>query len=184
MKKVTFKKYDQGQIQLFPPRLDERIGENHPVRLINSIVDDLHLTDLIKQYQAGGTSPYNPRMLLKVVFYAYMNNVYSCRKIAKCLDENIHYMWLSGGQYPSFSTINRFRSERLKNQINQLFTQVVFMLVDLGQISLDVSYIDGTKLESVANKYTFVWQKSIEKTKQNWVIKFCRNIVNEQRMCQ
>ncbi len=57
------------------------------------------------------------------------------------------------------------------------------MLVDLGQISLDVSYIDGTKLESVANKYTFVWQKSIEKTKQNWVIKFCRNIVNEQRMC-
>lgn len=165
MKKVTFKKYDQGQIQLFPPRLDERIGKNHPVRLINSIVDDLDLTDLIKQYQAGGTSPYNPRMLLKVVFYAYMNNIYSCRKIAKCLDENIHYMWLSGGQYPSFSTINRFRSERLKNQINQLFTQVVFMLVDLGQISLDVSYIDGTKLESVANKYTFVWRKSVEKNK-------------------
>ena len=53
MKKVTFKKYDQGQIQLFPSRLDERIGENHPVRLINSIVDNLDLTDLIKQYQTG-----------------------------------------------------------------------------------------------------------------------------------
>lgn len=165
MKKVTFKKYEQGQIQLFPARLDERIGENHPVRLINSIVDDLDLTDLIKQYESGGTSPYNPRMLLKVVFYAYMNNVYSCRKISKCLDENIHYMWLSGGQYPSFSTVNRFRSERLKKHINRLFSQVVLMLVDMGQVSLDVSYIDGTKLESVANKYTFVWRKSVEKNK-------------------
>ena len=96
-----------------------------------------------------------------------MNNVYSCRKTAKCLDENINYMWLSGGQYPSFSTINRFRSERLKNHINQLFSQVVLMLVDMGQISLDVSYIDGTKLESVANKYSFVWRKSVEKNKDH-----------------
>ena len=76
MEKVNFKKYDQGQISLFPARLDERIGDNHAVRLINSIVDQLDLTDLIKQYETGGTNPYNPRMLLKVVFYAYMNKIY------------------------------------------------------------------------------------------------------------
>ena len=138
MKKIRFKSYDQSQLQLFPSRLDERISEKHPVRLINSIVDDLDLRQLVKSYKQIGCSPYSPRMLLKVVFYAYMNNIYSCRKIAKALDENVHFMWLSGKQYPSFSTINRFRSERLKNQINTLFKQVVLLLVDMGQISLNV----------------------------------------------
>ena len=104
-------------------------------------------------------------MLLKVVFYAYMNNIYSCRKIADILKYHVHYMWLSGQQSPSFSTINRFRSEHMKDCVNSLFVQVVKILVDLGQVSLDVQYIDGTKIESVANKYTFVWRKSTERNK-------------------
>ena len=104
-------------------------------------------------------------MLLKVVFYAYMNNIYSCRKIEDALKYHIHYMWLSGSQTPSFSTINRFRSEHLKDTVNKLFSQVVGLLVDMGQISLGEQYIDGTKMESVANKYTFVWKKTVEKNK-------------------
>lgn len=165
MSKVVFKSYNQGQISLFPSRLDERIPLDSPVRLINTIVDGLDLKELISTYESGGTTPYDPRMLLKVVFYAYMNNLYSCRRIGKALDENIHYMWLSGSQYPSYSTINRFRSEHLKSCINNLFVQVVMILVDMGQISLEVQYVDGTKIESVANKYTFVWRKTTEKNK-------------------
>ncbi|KAA6344174.1 hypothetical protein EZS27_008189 [termite gut metagenome] len=167
MSKVVFKSYDQGQTELFPSRLDGRIGVNSPVRLINSIVDKLEIGSLLESYCGGGTSAYHPRMLLKVVFYAYMNNVYSCRRIEDCLNQNIHYMWLSGSQYPSFSTINRFRSEHLKDRINSLFTQVVLMLVQMGQITLETQYVDGTKIESVSNKYTFVWKKSIEKNKAN-----------------
>ena len=72
---------------------------------------------------------------------------------------------LSGSQTPSFSTINRFRSEHLKDTVNKLFSQVVSLLVDMGQISLEEQYIDGTKMESVANKYTFVWKKTVEKNK-------------------
>lgn len=178
MSKAIFKDYNQGQLQLFPARLDERIGENHPVRLVNSVVDSLDLKELIDSYEPGGTSSYNPRMLLKVVFYAYMNNVYSCRKIAKCLEENVHYMWLSGSQYPSFSTVNRFRSERLKDCINKLFSQVVMLLVEMGYVSLEVSYIDGTKIESVANKYTFVWRKSVEKNKAKLQMKI-QSILNQ-----
>jgi transposase len=165
MANLAFKSYNQGQIELFPSRLDERIADNSPVRLINSIIDGLDLSAVFSTCEGGGTTAYHPRMLLKVVFYAYMNNVYSCRKIARLMEENIHYMWLSGSQYPSFNTINRFRSEHLKDSINSLFTQVVLLLVDLGQVSLEVSYIDGTKIESVANKYTFVWKKSVEKNK-------------------
>jgi transposase len=166
MPKLQFKFYNQGQLCLFPSRLDERIAEDSPVRLINRIVDGLDLTELIATYESGGTTPYHPRMLLKVVFYAYMNNIYSCRRIASMMEHHLHYMWLSGSQYPSYSTINRFRSEHMKDCVNRLFVQVVALLVDMGQVSLDVMYVDGTKIESVANKYTFVWRKSAERNKE------------------
>lgn len=165
--KIPFKDYNQGLLNLFPSRLDENIPEHSPVRMINQVVDQLDISSLYSTYQGGGTSSYHPRMLLKVLFYAYLNNIYSCRKIEKVMGENIHYMWLSGSQYPSFSTINRFRSEHVKDCINRLFVQVVEMLVELGYLSLEVQYIDGTKIESVANKYSFVWKKSIEHYKGN-----------------
>jgi transposase len=128
-------------------------------------VDGLDLTQLIASYESGGTTPYHPRMLLKVVFHAYMNNTYSCRRIASAMERDIHYMWLSGSQYPSFSTINRFRSEHIKDCVNQLFVQAVEVLVEMGQVRPDVQYIDGTRIESVASKYTFVWRKSTETNK-------------------
>jgi hypothetical protein len=104
-------------------------------------------------------------MMLKLILFAYLNNIYSCRKIEKQNLENIHYMWLTGMQEPDHNTINLFRSSRLKDTIHKIFTQVVFMLVDMGYLSLDVLYVDGTKLESRANRYTFVWRKTVEKNK-------------------
>ena len=77
-----------------------------------------------------------------------MNNIYSCRKIEDALKYNIHYMWLSGSQTPSFCTINRFRSEHMKNAVNKLSSQVVTLLVEMGQITLEEQYMDGTKIES------------------------------------
>lgn len=165
MKKPVFKPNFQGQISLFPARLDQNISEDSPVRLIDQIVDKLDITKIERTYFGGGTSAYHPRMMLKVLFYAYMNNIYSCRKIGKQLLENVHYMWLSGNQTPDFRTINNFRSLHLKGTINQLFTQVVLMLVEMGHISLQTVYIDGTKMESRANRYTFVWRKTVEKNK-------------------
>lgn len=151
---------------LFPSRLDENIASDAPVRLVNRIVDDLDISPLLSTYKGGGCPAYYPRMLLKVLFFAYLNNVYSCRQIARLLQENILYMWLSGKSTPDFRTINDFRSKRLKGCIHSLFTQIVLMLVELGYISLEKQYIDGTKMESVANRYTFVWRKSVEKYKE------------------
>lgn len=165
MRKPVFKSNLQGQISLFPARLDQNIPEDAPVRLVNQIVDKLDISVVEKTYKGGGTSSYHPRMMLKVLFYAYMNNIYSCRKIEKHLLENIHYMWLSGKQTPDFRTINNFRSKHLKGTINQVFTQVVLMLVEMGYISLQTVYIDGTKMESRAGRYTFVWRKTVEKNK-------------------
>ena len=92
------------------------------------------------------------------------DNIYSCRKIEKLLLRDIRYIWLSGNEHPDFITINRFRN-RVKEEINTVFTQLVLVLADKGFISLDVEYIDGTKIESKANKYTFVWRKTVEKNR-------------------
>lgn len=74
-------------------------------------------------------------------------------------------MWLSGNGTPDFRTINRFRGEGLKEEINNLFSEIVLLLQEAGYVSLDVQYIDGTKIESASNRYTFVWHGSVEKYK-------------------
>jgi transposase len=165
MKKTAFKSYNQGQITLFPTSLDEKIPQNSPVRLINQIVENLDITKVFDTYKGGGTSAYHPRMMLKVVLFSYLNNMYSCRKIEQALQDRVSFMWLSANQTPDHNTINRFRSSHLKNTIHEIFTQVVVMLVDMGYLSLEVIYVDGTKLESRANRYTFVWRKTVEKNK-------------------
>ena len=165
MAKPKFKSYNQGQVTLFPPSLDEKVPENSPARIINQIVDSLDLSKVFDTYKGGGTTAYNPRMMLKVVLYSYLNNTYSSRKIEQALTDRVSFMWLSGNQTPDHNTINRFRSSHLKDSIHEVFTQVVVMLVEMGCLSLEVAYVDGTKIESRANRYTFVWRKSIEKYK-------------------
>lgn len=172
--KIHFKSLTSNQTVLFPGNILERIPENHPVLIVNQVVDSLNLDRLIGKYSIRGASSYHPRMMLKVLFYAYLCNIYSCRKIAKALEENIYLMWLSGNSTPDFRTINRFRGEGLKEDIKDLFTEIVVLLQEAGYVSLDVQYIDGTKIESASNKYTFVWRGSVEKNKSKLQDKICR----------
>ena len=164
MAKLHFRPYIPNQTVLFPQRIDENIAANDPVRIVNAVVDNLNLDNFKKLYKETGRSAYHPKMMLKVIIYAYMNNIYSCRKIEKLLLRDIHYIWLAGNEHPDFITINRFRN-RVKEEINNVFTQLVLVLADKGFISLDVEYIDGTKIESKANKYTFVWRKTVERNR-------------------
>jgi len=164
MAKIHFRPYTTKQILLFPQRIDENIAEDAPVRLVNGLIDKLDLTSFRKLYKEYGRSPFHPRMMLKAVIYGYMNNVYSCRKIEERLLRDVHFIWLAGYEKPDFATINRFRN-RVKKEINAVFTQVVLLLAERGFVSLDVEYIDGTKIESKANRYTFVWRKTVEKNR-------------------
>ena len=161
-----FKHHSVHQQELFPLNLNALISENHSSRLIDSVVERLEIPDIISQYKGGGSSSYHPKMLLKVLFYGYLNNTYSCRKIAKAVKENIYFMWLSGGLQPDFRTINDFRGQKLKGNVENLFRQLVEMMVDLELISLEKQFIDGTKIEANAHKYSFVWKKAVEKNKE------------------
>ena len=161
--KVVFKDYNPKQNMLLPPSLDELIDENHSVRVVNQVIDHIDIDPLIKKFKGGGTSSYHPRLMLKVLIYGYLTNQYSSRKIEDALHQNIHFMWLSGMSYPDHNTINRFRSERLKGVLKQVFSEVVLLLVEAGHISLkEAAYLDGTKIEANANRYTFVWGRSIK----------------------
>lgn len=163
--KAVFKEYTPNQSVLFPPLVEDFITSDHPVRVVNQVIDTINIDSLIQQYDGGGASSFHPRMLLKVLVYAYLTNTYSSRKIEAAIKENVHFMWLSGMQKPDHNTINRFRSDRLKEVLKEVFSQVVKLLVASGHVSLKEVYVDGTKIEANANRYTFVWGKSIEKNK-------------------
>jgi len=164
--KVVFKSYTPNQTLLLPPSLEELIEANHPVRTVNSVIDQLDLSLLEKEYQGGGASSYHPRMLLKVLVYGYLSNVYSSRRLEAGCKENIHLMWLSGMSTPDHNTINRFRGERLKNVIKEVFSKVVILLHESGHVSLKEVYVDGTKIEANANRYTFVWGNAIRTSRE------------------
>jgi len=164
-RKPTFKPYNPDQLSLLPPSLDELIPSNHVVRLVKDIIDRIDIDVIVKKYKGGGASSFHPRMLLKVIIYGYLNNIYSSRKIEQAVQSNIHFMWLAGMQRPDHNTINRFRLDKLKGVLKQVFAQVVMLMAEQGIVDIKTVYVDGTKLEANANRYTFVWGKSVKKHK-------------------
>ena len=162
----VFKEYTMGQMALLPVDLEEEIPPEHLVRVVNAAVEKMDLRKVYEQYKGGGTSSYHPKMLLKVLIYAYTQQIYSSRKIAKALRENINFMWLSGNSHPDFHTINRFRGVVVKEVIAEIFAGVLVILEEGGYVKLEDYFVDGTKLEANASKYSFVWAKNTKRYKE------------------
>ncbi len=158
---MSFKSYDQQQLSLLPPSLEELIPGTDPVRVVNTVIDRLNLKEVERQYKKTGCSAYHPRMMIKVIIYAYLRNTYSSRRIEDFVANDVRFMWLSGMQRPDHNTINLFRSSKLNGTLKEIFAQIVRMMVDEGLVSLERVYTDGTKIESAAGRYTFVWGKSV-----------------------
>lgn len=166
MREPVFKVYEQRQGMLLPPSYEEMVPLNHPVRVVDEVIERIDVSALERTYKGGGTSSYSPRMLLKVLVYAYLRNVYSSRKIEELLKENVHFMWLSGGARPDHNTISDFRSKRLKDHLKGIFNEVVMLLAESGAVSLKELNVDGTKIEANANRYTFIWGKSVKRRRE------------------
>ena len=172
----TFKDYTMDQLQL-PLSFEDFIPENHLVRVVNSVVDSLELKPLYDRYKKGGCPAYHPRMMLKVMIYSFTQKTYSSRQIAKALRENVNYMWIAGGNKPDFRTINRFRLD-MKDIIEDVFYEIVKLLIEKKYIKMQNYFLDGTKIEANANKYTFVWNKSVQNYDQKLDEKI-KNHLNE-----
>jgi transposase len=90
--KPVFKEYNQGQTTLFPVSLDSKIAQDSPVRLVNQVVDNSDISKIVDTYKGGGTRAYPPRVMLKIVIFAYLSNLYSCRKMEDAVKDRITYV--------------------------------------------------------------------------------------------
>jgi len=167
-KTITNKNYTKssGDYQLcLPLDYNRIIPENDSVRLLSHILEGLDYTKLYMAYSKRGRKPaVEPRIMFKIIAYAYMNNIYSTHKIETACKRDINFMWLlEGRKAPDHSTFGRFRQKYLSNVAEDLFYQLVIRLNEVGEINYNHVFIDGTKIEANANKYTFVWSKAINK---------------------
>lgn len=158
---MRFKSYIQDDLMLFPLNFDDLIPGNDPVRVVSRVVDSLDLRTLEKDYCHTGRMAYHPKMLVKIIIYGYLRNIYSSRKIEDFTSNDLRFMWLSGMQRPDHNTINNFRGSKLKGTLREIFTQVVLLFAQGKMVTLKKCYTDGTKIEANANRYTFEWGKSI-----------------------
>lgn len=149
------------------------VSNYDPVVLLCEELERLDYTKLNEAYSRDGRKPaVSPKIMFMLLVFAYMNNIYSSREIVKACTYDIRFMYiLNGSKVPSHSSICRFRSKRLQGVMDDLFDQFVLRLKAKGEISAKNVFIDGTKIEAYANRYTFVWRKSIEKYKAKLIVK-------------
>lgn len=153
----------------FPLDIDVMISENDSVRLLSQFVAEMDLTDLYMTYSKVKENQVSPKKLLKIMIYAYMNKIYSARDIEKVCHRDINFMYLLEGlSVPDHSTIARFRTLHFAPCAEGILAQSSNFLYELGEISGDAIFIDGTKIEACANKYTFVWKRAVTKIFQNY----------------
>ena len=151
---------------VLPLNFEILIDENDPVWKLTEICDTLDYTRLYDEYLRHWRV-IDPVVLFEILVFAYMNGIYSSRAIEHACKTDIRFMWLLQGQSaPDHATFARFQNERLTNVIEDLFFQLIEKLHELGEIQFRNIFIDGTKIEANANRYTFVWAKSVEKNLQ------------------
>lgn len=151
------------QIKL-PLELERMIPASDPVRLLSAFVEGMDLSELYRTYDRIRKNQASPRQMMKIVLYAAMNRIYSSRDIQRSCQRDINFMYLLEGMpVPDHATIARFVSLHFSRCSKELMTQMSEILYALGETSGKTIFIDGTKIESVSNKYTFVWKKSVIK---------------------
>lgn len=156
-----YKDYTMKQL-ILPMDFTMKLQEHDIVYPIHHLVESIPEEAFQKFYKAEGAPSYHPRMMLKIILCGYTQSAFSGRKIEALLKDSIRMMWLAQGQQPSYRTINRFRIHpEMKELLRQCFVQFRSYLVQEQMIDEDVIFIDGTKIEANANKFTFVWKKSV-----------------------
>ncbi|MED4104747.1 IS1182-like element IS663 family transposase, partial [Halalkalibacterium halodurans] len=158
-----FKYYNMDQV-ILPLDLEVKLQEKDIAYTVNDLVEQIPDEAFASFLRETGSPAYHPRMMMKVILCAYTQSVFSGRKMEALLKDSIRMMWLAQGYEPSYRTINRFRvHEDVKELLRQCFVQFRCQLVQEKLIEEEAIFIDGTKIEANANKFTFVWRKATEK---------------------
>lgn len=184
-KNITQKDYTiyGGIYQLkLPLNIEYIIPKDDAVRLLGQVVEEMDLTELYQTYSRIRKNQATPRQMLKVMLYAYMNHYYSTRKIETACRRDINFMYLlEGAPVPDYSTIARFRSLHFTPIAEKILIEMTDFLAENGELSLENLFIDGTKIEAAANKYSFVWKKSVTKNQQKLLDKIPAFILKAEK---
>ena len=150
---TTFRRYAPDQTLLLPADMREWLPEGHLAHHVSDLVEGLDLTAFYAPYEGDGrrNAPYAPRMLVKVLIYAYATGVFSSRGIAKKLEEDVAFRVLAAGNFPQHRTVCEFRRRHL-GDFKKLFVEVVRLAQELGLASFGKLSIDGTKVRANASK--------------------------------
>jgi transposase len=151
---TSFRPYLPEQTLLLPPSLTEWLPQGHLAYFISDTIEELDLSALYERYEGDGrrNQPYDPRMMLKVLVYAYATGTFSSRRIALKLEEDVAFRVLGAENYPAHRTISEFRLQNLK-EFESLFMQVVRIAREVGLVKLGTIAIDGTKIKANASKH-------------------------------
>ena len=149
-----YRPYEPEQPFLLPPSLRDWLPQDHLVYFISDTIDQLDLSALHQRYQGDGRrhQPYHPTMLAKVLIYAYATGVFSSRRIAAKLVDDVALRVLAAGNQPDFRTVNRFRQQHLET-FSKLFVEVVRLAQKMGLVKLGTVALDGTKIKANASKH-------------------------------
>jgi transposase len=149
----TFRPYQPGQRLLLPPSIEDWVPEGHLARFVGEVVEDLDLSKIESTYgEERGYPPYDPRMMVKVLLYAYATGTYSSRRMAAKLVDSVSFRYLAAGNQPDFRTLNRFRKQH-GVALSELFAQVVRLCARAGLVKLGRVAVDGTKVKANASKH-------------------------------
>ncbi|MFS7260567.1 IS1182 family transposase [Carnobacterium divergens] len=157
-----FKNYTTNQV-ILPLDFSFQLEKNDIAFAIDQLIESIPEERFLPFNHQMGPSSYHSKMMMKMILCAYTQSVFSGRKIEALTKDSIRMMWLTQSYQPSYRTINRFRVNPLVNALlRECFVQFRSQLVKEQLIDEEAIFIDGTKIEANANKYTFVWKKSIE----------------------
>ncbi len=160
--------YNQGQMDLFPPSVRSLIADDHLCMVVNDVVIELDLSCLYTKVSNEGNPPYHPAMMVKILFYSYARGIFSSRKIADALKENVGFIFLAAWQRPDFRTISDFRKNNLK-ELGLLFAQIVLLCRQLGMVKLGHVSIDGTKIKANASDAKTYDARRIDRETARWL---------------
>lgn len=162
---MGFKNYEQNQLMI-PMEWKTLIDKNDVVFVIDEIIEKMNIDKILETYSPLGSNSYSPKMLLKVILYGYVKKRFSSRLIADAVQSDVKFIWLAGGNKPTRNVINSFRKDKMMVIMEDVFVELLGILERKGYINTEEYFVDGTKEEANANKYSFVWKKTVSSNRE------------------
>lgn len=149
---ISFKGADRDQVSFMPHDLNDWLPERHLARFVVDIVDKMDLSRVYSLYSGKGSTPYDPKLLLSLIFYGYSTGVFSSRKIETSTYDSVAFRFIAGNHHPDHDTISSFR-KRFLPQLKDWFKEILLIANELGLLKVGNIFIDGTKVQANASKH-------------------------------